>query len=55
VSMMRCDVCDRPVDTDEDVECVYDEVSCVFACSRCCDKWQEDVTGLPVRRQGTEP
>jgi hypothetical protein len=51
MSMMRCDICDRPVDTDEDVEGAYDEVRGVFSCSRCCDEWQETVTGIPVQHK----
>lgn len=38
MSLIHCDLCDRPVDTDEDVEGVHDEVSGIFSCSRCQEK-----------------
>jgi hypothetical protein len=46
MSICRCDICDRPVDTDENVEGSYDDVSGIYACESCCDRWEETVTGV---------
>lgn len=40
MSMMRCERCDRVVDTDEDLEGKWSEFG--YACTRCCEDDEEE-------------
>jgi hypothetical protein len=45
VSIIRCDLCGRAVDTDLEVEGVHDKEADIFSCEQCQDGWKAEVTG----------
>lgn len=52
MNIFHCDCCDRAIDLDEDSG-VFDQG--IFCCDRCCDEWQETVTGVkPARTSSNE-